>query len=32
VSDQPTGVSLLGPAGSDRALIELAARLHGDLG
>ena len=27
----PLGVSLLGPAGSDRALIELARRLHGEL-
>jgi amidase len=28
---EPLGVSLLGPAGSDQALIELAARLHGDI-
>lgn len=28
----PIGVSLLGPAGSDRALIALAARLHASLG
>jgi amidase len=30
-SGEPVGVSLLGPAGSDRTLIELASRLHGDL-
>ena len=29
---EPVGVSLLGPAGSDRTLIELASQLHGDLG
>jgi amidase len=28
---EPVGVSLLGPAGSDRTLIELASQLHGDL-
>lgn len=30
--DAPIGVSLLGPAGSDRALVALAARLHAALG
>jgi amidase len=30
-SGVPLGVSLLGPAGSDRALIRLARELHGDL-
>jgi amidase len=28
---EPVGVSLLGPVGSDRMLIELASQLHGDL-